>query len=442
MFTNIARLAHVAAALIALAAASPVAALAPIQTWQTPTGAHVYFVESHDLPILDVSVDFPAGSAFDTAEKSGLAAMTQQMLQLGAGGMNEDEIARRTADVGANLGTRFDIDRAGMGLRTLTSAAEMKQALDVLSRVLQHPEFPAAVLEREKTRVVAAIKDADTKPNAILMKNFNALAYGKHPYGLRSAGEPDTVPTITREDVAAFYRSHYLAGDAVVAIIGDLRRAEAEKIAAMLTAELPHGTASAGIPEVAEPTRAETRTIEHPAAQSHVLIGMPGIARGDPDYFPLFVGNYILGGGGFVSRILNEVREKRGLAYSAYSYFTPLKRQGPFVIGLQTRREEVAQSLDVARATLKKFLAEGPTADELRAAKSNIIGGFALRIDSNLKIHEYLAVIGFYHLPLTYLDDFVANVERVTIADVKGAFARHIDANRLVTVVVGGVPAQ
>ncbi len=166
-------------------------------------------------------------------------------------------------------------------------------------------------------------------------------------------------------------------------------------------------------------------------------MGAPGIRRDDPDYFPLFVGNYILGGGGFVSRITEEVRSKRGLAYSAYSYFSPLKERGPFVIGLQTRRDQAAEALAVVRATLKEFLAKGPTADELKKAQQNIVGGFALRIDSNRKILDYLGAIGFYRLPLTYLDDFVPNVEKVTLADIRNAFARRVDPDHMVTVIVG-----
>jgi zinc protease len=159
--------------------------------------------------------------------------------------------------------------------------------------------------------------------------------------------------------------------------------------------------------------------------------------RDDPDFFALFVGNQILGGGGFVSRINEEVRQKRGLAYSAYSYFSPLKEAGPFVIGLQTQRDQAQEALKLVQATLREFLAQGPTEAELAAAKKNIIGGFALRIDSNRKIHGYLNLIGSYRLPMTYLDDFVGNVERVTVADIRRAFAR-LDPERMVTVVVGG----
>ena len=428
---------HLWFALVVCVVSAPAYALLPIQHWQTGNGAQVYFVANRDLPMLDVSVDFPAGSAFGTRENSGLAALTQSLLKLGAGGLPEDEIARRMADVGAQLGGRFDSDRAGLSLRTLSSAEEMKEALSLLARILQRPEFPPAVLEREKARIIGAIKEADTKPEVIASRNFNALIYGNHPYGLRRSGEADTVAHLTREDLVDFYRRHYTADQAVVAIMGNVSRGEAEVIADQLTGELPRSGAPAAIPDVPSLTRAEARMIAHPAAQSHVLIGAPGIKRADPDYFPLFIGNYILGGGGFVSRVLEEVRQKRGLAYSAYSYFSPLKQRGPFVMGLQTRKDQAGEAVAVVRATLKDFVAQGPTADELKEAKQNISGGFPLRIDSNRKILDYLGVIGFYRLPLTYLDDFVPNVEKVTLADIRNAFARHVDPERLVTVIVG-----
>ena len=418
-------------------AAAPALALLPIQHWQTKNGARVYFVETRDLPMLDVSVDFPAGSAYDTREKSGVAALTQSMLKLGAGGLSEDEIARRMADAGAQLGGRVDTDRAGVTLRTLTSMDEMRPALDVFARILQRPEFPIAVIEREKARIIGAIREADTKPETLVSRNFSALVYGDHPYGLRGSGEAATVATIKREDLVAFFRRHYTADHAVVAIIGSLARGEAQELAEKLTAELPRAGAPPAIPPVASLTGAETRVIAHPASQSHLLIGAPGIKRDDPDYFPLFVGNYILGGGGFVSRITDEVRSKRGLAYSAYSYFSPMQERGPFVIGLQTRKDQAGEALAVVRATLKDFLANGPTADELEKAKQNLVGGFPLRIDSNRKILDYLGVIGFYHLPLTYLEDFVPSVEKVTLADIRGAFARRVDPARMATVIVG-----
>jgi zinc protease len=436
MFNN--RFAVAVAAAAFLLAALPAHAILPIQHWQTKSGAQVYFVENHDLPMLDLSVEFPAGAGYDTREKSGAASMTNRLLRLGAEGMNEDEIAGRLADAGAQLSSRFDADRAGLALRTLSSAAERKQALDIFARVLQRPEFPEEVLGREKIRLVSALKEADTKPDTIAALNFYRLIYRDHPYALRSSGELETIGQLTRQDLADFYRRHYVAQRAIVAIMGDLSREEAAAVAEDVTASLPQtGSAELSLPAVTGLTAGNTRIIAHPALQSHVLIGAPGIRRDDPDFFPLFVGNYVLGGGGFVSRITEEVRQKRGLAYSAYSYFSPLRQRGPFIIGMQTKREQTQEALAVVQKTLREFLANGPTAKELEAAKQNIIGSFPLRIDSNRKIHEYLGLIGFYRLPLTYLDDFVKSVERVTVADVRTAFARHIDPDKLVTVVVG-----
>src|SRR5512134_240250 len=425
-----------------LVAAAPAWAILPIQHWQAASGARVYFVENRDLPMLDVSVEFPAGAGYDQPAKSGVASMTQRLLKSGADGMSEDEVSRRIADIGAQLGGRFDADRAGLSVRTLSSARERKQALDILARSLRAPSFPAAVLEREKVRLIGSLKEADTKPDTIVSRTFYRLAYGEHPYALRSSGEVDSVKGITREDLRAFHRRHYAARDAVVALIGDVTRAEAEAIAEELTRGLPKaGGQGPELPPVSALTQPATSMVPHHAAQAHILIGSPGISRQDPDYIALYVGNFVLGGGGFVSRITEEVRQKRGLAYSAASYFYPLQREGPFIISLQTQRDQAAQALEVTRQTLAEFVKEGPTAEELDVAKRNIVGGFPLRIDSNRKIHEYLAMIGFYRLPLTYLEDFVQRVERVSAADIRDAFRRRVDPARMVTVVVAGDPA-
>ena len=438
MRNNVVRL--VACALL-LALAQAAHALLPIEHWETKRGAKVYFVQNRDLPMLDVSVDFPAGSAFDTPQKSGTANMTAHLLRLGAAGMDEDAISRGIADVGAQLSGRFDADRAGAGLRTLSSAKERTQALEILTRILAQPTFPASVLEREKVRLIGALKEADTKPDTIASRTFARMVFRDHPYALRSSGEVQTVAKLTREDLVAFHREHYTAERAIVALTGDVSREEAAAIAEALTSGLPSSdAASATLPPVPPLADGAVRWVAHPATQSHILVGAPGMRRNDPEYFALFVGNHVLGGGGFTSRMTEEVRQKRGLAYSAYSYFSPLLREGPFVVGMQTQASQAKDALEVVRKTLADFIAQGPTAKELAAAKKNIIGGFPLRIDSNRKIHEYLALIGFYRLPLTYLDDFTKNVERVTAEQIRTAFQKRIDPNRMVTVVVG--PSQ
>jgi zinc protease len=425
-------------ALALLAVAQLAHAILPIEHWRTAAGAKVYFVQNRGLPILDLSVDFPAGSGFDTPDKSGAAGMTNRIMRLGSRGLGEDDIARRLADVGAVMGSRFDSDRAGLSLRTLSDAARRGQALDVVAGVLSAPVFSESVFEREQQRHLASLKEAELKPDVQASREFYRLVYGAHPYALRGSGEIDTIGGLTRDDLVAFYRKHYVADRAVVAIMGDVTRQEAEAIAEQLTRGLPRSSGTApSLPEVPALAAAVKRVVAHPASQSHILVGAPGVRRGDPDFFALFVGNYILGGGGFVSRITEEVRQKRGLAYSAYSYFSPLRARGPFIIGMQTRRDQAEEALAVVRATVDDFIRHGPTAQELKAAQQNIIGGFPMQIDSNRKIQDYLALIGFYDLPIDYLETFISNIERVTVADIRAAFSRKVDPERLVTVVVG-----
>ena len=429
--------------LLALLLGLPLSAQAAlaIQHWQTPQGARVVFVESRELPILDISVDFPAGSARDPAGKAGLAQLTHALLDQGAGGLSDTTIAHRLADVGAVLSGKFDRDRAGVTLRTLSSAAEKEQALEMLARVLQQPEFPAAVLKREKQRLIAAIREAEADPSTVAEKAFYRALYGSHPYAHDESGEPAAIERLTRGELQAFYRAHYSAANVVIALMGDITRAEAEAIASRLSAGLPKAAAVPALPKPAAAAASDTR-ITHPSTQSHVLVGAVGMARSDPDFFPLFVGNYVLGGGGFDSRLMREVRDKRGYAYSAYSYFIPMMDAGPFQLGLQTKLEQTDDALKVAQATLRQFIAEGPSEVELIQAKSNLTGGFPLRIDSNKKILDYLSVIGFYKLPLDYLDTWVDKVNAVDVAAVKQAFARRIDPDRLVTVVVGAGGAR
>jgi zinc protease len=424
-------------AVVTLVLPMAVQAALPIQHWKSTSGAEVYFVENHDLPIVDVSVNFAAGSSQDQPAKAGLAALTQGLMSLGANGQTDDQIANQLADVGANLSGDFDVDRASLRLRTLSSEREKSTALAVLAAVIQSPDFPATVLEREKARAIANLREAQTQPDNIAEKAFSAALYANHPYALQDAMTPESISAVTRDDLLAFYHSHYTRNNVVVAMIGDLTRAQAEQLAEQMTAKLPQGEAMTALPPVPLPAQAVEVRIPHQAAQSHILLGYPGIKRGDPDYFPLYVGNYILGGGGFGSRLTEEVREKRGLVYSVYSYFAPYREAGPFEIGLQTKREQTAEALKVVRETLKTFVDNGATEKDLKAAKDNLIGGFALRLDSNSKVLDYLAVIGFYGLPLNFLDDYTKQVNKVTVAQIKDAFKRRIQPDKMVTVIVG-----
>lgn len=416
-----------------------------IQHWTLNNGARVYFVENHTIPILDVNVDFDAGSRRDPAGKAGTATLTNGMLARGIReaalpdgriepAMTEAEISNALADVAAQRGGGPGTDRSGMAVRTLSSAAERDQSVSILARLLATPAMPEDFFQRDKARTMAAIRESLTKPESIADKAFWRLAYGSHPYGTETTVE--TVAAITRDDLLNFHRRHYIANHAVISMIGDISREQAHAIATELTRRLPQGEPLPQLPAVAASVGTEQR-IPHPASQSHILIGMPALARGDADFFPLTVGNYILGGGGFVSRIAREVREKRGLAYSSYSYFSPMAQPGPYQAGLQTRKDQTDEALKVVRDTIANFLRDGPTEAELKAAKDNLIGGFPLRIDNNRKILDNLAMIGYHQLPLDYLDTWTAQVAKVTVADIRAAFARKLALERMVTVVVG-----
>jgi zinc protease len=406
-----------------------------IENWVAPSGARVFFVENHALPILDVQVDFAAGTAYDPKGKAGLASLTHGLIDMGVQGMDETQLSNRLADLGALLSGGVDMDRASLSLRTLSAEDKRLPALDIMRAVLVSPQFPATVLAREKARTVAALKEALTRPDAMASKAFWAAMYPAHAYGQQAS--PASVAALKRDDLVRFYQTYFTARRAVVTIVGDLSRAQAESLAQQLTTALPVSPSQAVVDVPALPVASEQR-LAHPAAQAHVLMGLPAIKRGDPDYFPLLVGNYSLGGGGFVSRLMKEVREKRGYAYSVYSYFLPLGQTGPFQIGLQTKKSQVNEALSVTREVLARFLADGPSDAELLAAKQNLVGSFPLRLDSNRKILDNVAALGFYGLPLDYLDRYTANVENVTVSDIKAAFARHVKLDNMVTVVVAG----
>ncbi len=424
--------------LLLLAVALPVrAGNGPVvQAWTLDNGARVLFVEARDVPILDVAVEFRAGSGFDPSERSGLAAMTQHLARFGAGGLSEDDIARRLGDVGAQLSGRIDVDRAGFVLRTLSSRLERVQALDVFARVVQSPEFPLAALERERTRIGTNLREEATRPGIIASRQFFAAAYGNHPYASRPLGDADGVRALTRDTIVDFRRRFYSGVSAVVSIVGDVSRAEAGEIARQVAGTLPAGSVRPTLPPVPSLAAAQSRRVPHPSLQSHILIGTPAASRSDPDYFALLVGNHVLGGGGFASRLTVEVREKRGFAYSVFSSVQPWLDRGPFQIALQTRRDQTDEALAVVRSVLFEFLSKGPTEQELANARRNLVSGFPLRIDTNREVLDLVSAIGFYDLPVDWLSQWSKLVERVTREDVVRAFQR-LDPQRLVTVVVG-----
>ncbi|MDT4289109.1 pitrilysin family protein [Methylomonas sp. MO1] len=409
---------------------------AKIEKWQTPQGSRVYYVRTAGLPMVDVRVVFDAGSARDDAQ-FGVAALTSALLDSGAGELSADDIAQHFESVGANYSAGVSEDMAWLAVRTLTEKALFDKALATFETVLSKPAFNQADFEREKARTLAGLKHREESPGELAGIAFNKALYGDHPYAHPETGVVETVAGFSADDLKSFYQKYYVAANAMVVIVGDVSREQAEQTANQVLSKLPVGSKPAEIPAVTMPSKASKQHIEFPSTQTHVLVGLPGTYRKDPDYFALYVGNHILGGGSMVSRLFEEVREKRGLAYGAYSVFAPMYRQGPFMMSLQTRNDQTEQALDVLLKTFNEFLDKGPSDKELTAAKQNITGGFAMRFDTNSKLTDYVAMIGFYQQPLDYLDTFQSNVEAVSIEQIKDAFKRRVKPELLQTVTVG-----
>jgi zinc protease len=409
-----------------------------IQHWETENGASVYFVAAPELPMVDVRLVFAAGSSRD-GDKPGLANLTNDLLADGAGDLNADQIAERFESLGAQFGTESLRDMAIVNLRSLTDPELLEPAIGTLARVLSQPSFTQEDLERERQRMLVALRQQEQSPGDLGSKRFYAEVFAGHPYASPPEGTEASLKALTRQDLRRFHQRYYVARNAQVVIVGALDRSQARTLAERAVGELPAGQPAPPIEKVKDLPAGQTVSIPYASSQSHVLIGQPGMARGDPDYFTLYVGNHILGGAGLVSRLTQEVREKRGLSYSVYSYFAPMQRRGPWVMGLQTRNDQLAEALTVMRETLRTFIAQGPTQKELEEAKQNITGSFALKIDSNRDIAEYVAMIGFYRLPLDYLDTFNQKIEAVTVQEVRDAFQRRLHPEKMVTVVVGGL---
>ena len=412
---------------------SSMVAAAPVQSWNTAQGARVYFIETHTLPIVDVQVLFLAGSAFDPNDKPGLASLTASLMDQGAGARNEQQVAETLADIGATLSVGAGLDSATLSLRTLSDPERRQVAFSLMADVMARPQFDRAIFKRDQARTIAALKDALTKPQVLAQRAYMSAIYPDHPYGRLAT--PTSVESLAYGDVTDFWRGHFTPGRASIALVGDLTRAEAETLANALLADLP-----ADKPDVVKTLPAPSATqanivrVEHPASQSHLLVGMPSVARDDPAQIALQVGNYTLGGGGFVSLLTKAVREDRGYAYSVYSYFQPQLVAGPFTIGLETKRAQADDALKVVNQVVGDFIERGPTAAQLKAAQDNIAGGFALRIDSNSKLAANLGVMAFYGLPTDWLEQYPDRVRALTSAAVRDAFRSHVSPERLVTV--------
>ena len=411
-----------------------------IQTWRTTEGAKVLFVAAPELPMFDLRVTFAAGSSHD-GQQLGVAMLTNAMLNEGIAGKDVTQIAEGFENLGAEFGNGAYRDMAVVSLRSLSAPEQRTPALALFSEVIGRPTFPEDSLARIQNQLLAGFEQQKQNPGKLASLALFEHLYGSHPYAHASEGNAQSIPAIDSAALRAFHARVYSAGNAVIALVGDLSRSEAEAIAKQVSNALPQGPAIAKLVQ-AEPPKAARQHIEFPSAQTTLMLAQLGIDRQDPDYPALYLGNQILGGGGFGTRLMEEVREKRGLTYGVYSGFSPMQARGPFMINLQTRAELSEGTLQLVQDILRQYLAEGPTQQELDNAKRETAGSFPMSTASNADIVGQLGAIGFYDLPLTQLEDFMAQVQAQSVDSVKAALQKHLSAEDLLIVSAGPTVAQ
>ena len=407
-----------------------------IQTWQTDNGVKVLFVPAKEIPMLDVRIVFDAGGARDDG-LSGLAVLTNGLLSEGAAGKTAQQIAEDFESGGAQIEYDALRDMAVVGVRSLTESRYLTSAVQSLKQVLTQPDFPVDAYHRELKRMKLSVKARQQSPGALAGEAFNKAVFGDHPYALPTSGTEESLENMTLDAVRAFYKKYYVAKNATVAIVGNVEREQAEAIVKALVSALPAGEKPLPLPAVKQLTEGKTITIDFPSSQTHIFVGQTGTKRGDEDYYSLYVANHPFGGSGFSSRLVEVIREEHGLAYSVYSYFSPLRELGPFAMGMQTKTEQTEQALSLLKEELVDYVENGPEKEELAASLSNITGSFPLSIDSNGKLLEYIAMIGFYDLPIDHLDRFIDNVRAVDVDKINDALKRRLHPDKMVTVIVG-----
>jgi zinc protease len=410
-----------------------------IESWETPQGMRVLFAPASGLPLLDARLTFDAGAARD-GNRFGLARLTNESLSHGTEQMNADRLAERFESVGAQFSSSAARDMGIVSLRTLTEPDWLAESIATLTELLAAPAFPERDLERTRRQLLQALQRERQEPGSVASRRFYQLMYRDHPYANSTLGDEETIPTLARDEVMDFYGRHYTAGNAVLALTGAISREEAETLAMEIAEALPQGGRAPALPPVPVLEAPITERIPFPSEQAHIFMGAPALRRDDPDYYPLTVANHALGGGGFTSRLFGEVRTRRGLAYSVYSSVQPMAAEGPFLIGMQTGTDQVPEALEVLADELARWHQEGLTDEELEASRANITGGFPLRLASNRDIVQNLGMMGFYDLPLDFLERHNDRIEAVSAESAHEALRRRVQPEVMVTVVVGGGP--
>lgn len=408
-----------------------------IQRWQLDNGAKVLLVERHGVPIVDIDVAFDAGSRRDEANKLGVADFAGALMDMGAGNLSEEDIRKQSSDLAVTVASYAGIERAGVRIRSLSAEPTLQATLQLANTILAQPRYDDSVLKREQDRSVLSLKQNETNPQFLGNRAITRLDYPSHPYGYGARESEQSIRAVSSKDLHGFHQRYFRPQTAVISIVGDVNRSQAEQMAKQLLAGLPTDTIAIKPIAPVKVKGGQTTNIAHPASQAHLVLGLPVFSRDDPDYFPLLVGNYTLGGGGFDSLLMQELRDKRGFTYGASSSLEPMQQKGEFSISMSTKKANTNDALKVTKQVLADYIAQGPSEAQLQQAKDNIIGGFPMRFDTNSKLLTWLGTVGFYNLPSDFLDTYTHKVQALTTEQVREAWQRRIKPDDLNVVIVG-----
>ena len=395
-----------------------------IKSWETSQGSTVMYYNTPEIPMADIRLVFSAGSTRD-GKKHGLSRMANKLLLEGSGDLNSKQFKDKLSETGAQLYVGSMREMAFINMRTLTESKYFEPAVDLLISAVSSPVYSESEVHKVIGDMLIDLSRKDESPNQIAQEAIWSQIYKGHPYSNYPGGKKSSISSITSSQLLEFHRSYYVAKNVTIAIVGDLTEMQAENLAEKISSSLPQGKKASKIPNFDSYTPS-TVHIEANSDQTHLRIGSLGISRNDKDYFPMIVGNHILGGSSLVSLLFEEIRNKRGLSYSVYSYFIPTEIVGPFVLGLQTSGRQQNIALEESMRVLRNFIEKGPSVESFNLAKENLISGFINQIDSNQKLIGYISMIGFYQLPLNYLETFSSKVNEVSITDVSDAFQRRM----------------
>ena len=397
-------------------------------------GATLLVAARPGIPMVVMNMVFKTGAAADPEGKAGLANLTASLLTRGTKKHSTQSLAEALDFLGAALNVDADYETTTVSLTTLTK--NLEPAFALVAEVVLSPTFPLAELQRTRKEIEGGLQSREEDPGWVAQKAFLAKLYPHHPYGRLVEGQPATLDTLTQADVTKFHQTYYRPNNALIALAGEISQDQAidllrRHFAGWQTADVP----SLAWPE-SRPPAAEHITLDKKVSQASVIMGQLGIARSNPDYYAVQLMNYILGGGGFGSRLMDKIREELALVYNVSSSFSARKHAGPFTVGLQTKNATASQALEESLNVIRRFIEQGPTEAELAAAKAYYINSFPLRLVSNRDVAALLPVLEFYDLGLDYPDRYAGLIGQVTLEQVHEAAKTYLHPDQFLQVVV------